>query len=170
MRRDVVFREWFERHQGLIYKISRAYASTSEDMQDLLQEIMLQLWHSIPSFREQAKESTWIYRVALNTAMGWSRTERKHSRTRRRVLLMAVPSTPPDPGEDLEKEERLAKVYEVVRSLSPADASVVLLFLDGLSYEDMAEVLGITVSNVGVKLHRAKKRIAQLLGEERDDY
>lgn len=149
-----IFDEWLQAHKGILFKIIRAYAFNPYDQDDLFQEITLQLWQSIPEFRGEAKASTWIYRVALYTASVWARKERREP-----------------PAEDLADyehnllvaahngDERLDWLYEQIGGLEPIDRSVCLLLLDGFSYQEMAAMLGISESHVGVKVHRLKQQL-----------
>jgi RNA polymerase sigma-70 factor (ECF subfamily) len=148
------FETWLKQHKGLVFKVVRAYAFTAMDMDDLFQEITIQVWGSVPAFREQSSVTTWIYRISLNTAMKWLRRERKHSRNEAiddvpQVLLEIRGQT----------DERLTWLYEEIYKLDEVDRSIALLMLDGFAYKDMAEILGITESNVGVKINRIKKHL-----------
>jgi RNA polymerase sigma-70 factor (ECF subfamily) len=158
-----------DEHTGLLFKVVRSFTAGPPDSDDLLQEILLQVWMSVPSFRAESKATTWLYRVALNTALAWKRRETKH-RNRRSTLPVAleVVDSAPAPGEAHADCESLEKLYEAVRALAPADRALVLLYLDGLSYSDMAEVIGITESNVGVRLNRIKKALAAEVQRESD--
>jgi RNA polymerase sigma-70 factor (ECF subfamily) len=162
---ETTFKEWLNAHLGLIFRVVRAYAATASDQDDLFQEILLQIWLSIPRFEEKAKASTWIYRVALNTALTWNRSEK-----RRRKHSTTMIELRPQQSNCLEQsEEIIGRLYEAIRKLPKVDASVVIMHLDGLAYSEMAEILGISESNVGVKLNRAKKQLAQLLKGLIDD-
>ncbi len=165
--RDELFRDWLREYRGIAVKIARARAATPDDQEDLFQEILLQLWLSLPTFRGDSKPSTWIYRVALNTSLAWDRTRRRY---RDRVRSLATPGEVVDrnQGDDrADQDAEVRRLYSAIRALSKVDASIVLLHLDGLSYREMADVLGISVSNVGVRLSRAKKRLLQSLEEDR---
>jgi RNA polymerase sigma-70 factor (ECF subfamily) len=163
---ETIFKQWFGEHKGLLYRVVRAYGNTAADQDDLFQEICLQLWLSIPRFEGKAKVSTWIYRVALNTALVWNRGEKNRRKHRDRFITFAPQQQRNDSQPSQEIIERL---YEAVRKLPKVDTSVVLMHLDGLGYDEMAQILGISESNVGVKLNRAKKQLAQLLGGLIDD-
>ncbi len=164
--RDDLFRQWLGEHQGILVKIARARVATADDQEDLFQEMLLQLWLSLPRFRGDSKASTWIYRVALNTSLAW---DRSHRRYRDRVRTLAAPSEVVDPNHGTGRHDRVAEIdrlYAAIRTLPKVDASIVLLHLEGLSYREMADVLGITLSNVGVRLNRAKKRLLETLEED----
>ena len=157
---DALFRRWLADHAGLMWKVVRAFSATPEDQQDLLQEIALQLWRSLPAFRGEAKESTWIYRVAFNTALIWKRGEtRRHAKHEKFIALNVAPENSPSAPD----EELVEKLYVAIRQLPMLDASLALMHLDSVSYREMSEVLGITESNVGVRLNRVRKQLAEML-------
>jgi RNA polymerase sigma-70 factor (ECF subfamily) len=149
-----IFETWLSQHKALIFKVVRAYAFTGMDRDDLFQEISFQVWRSVPSFRKESSAVTWIYRVALNTAMRWIRKERKHqhqgSIDHAEHLLQE---------NTVARDERLTWLYEQIHQLEPVDRSLSLLMLDGFSYKEMANIIGITESNVGVKINRIKKQL-----------
>ncbi|MEM7148064.1 MAG: sigma-70 family RNA polymerase sigma factor [Verrucomicrobiota bacterium] len=150
-----VLNEWLNEHKSLIFKVVLAYSNNSHDHEDLFQEIALQLWKSIPKFRGKCADTTWIYRVSLNSAMAWSRKEKKHPTDRRSIdsvehLLKHTPKS---------QDERLTWLYERIAQLNEIDRSLTLLMLDGYSYREMAEILGISENNVGVKINRIKKHL-----------
>lgn len=159
-----LFKRWLEQHTGLVFKVARAFAPSDADRDDLVQEILLQLWRSLPRFEGKAKESTWIYRVALNTALAWHRSENKR-RTKQTALISIDELPEPDDIAGREREELVARLYAAIRRLPKVDAALVLLYLDDLSYREMAEVLGLSETNVGVKLNRARKLLAELMQE-----
>ena len=151
---------------GLVLRIARSYTRADEDRDDLVQEILLQIWCSLPRFAGNASASTWIYRVALNTALAWQRSDRRWRHHQSPLMeIEEVPATDLDTAARLDNEQMLARLYAAIRSLPKLDAALVLLYLDDLSYCEMAEVLGISESNVGVKLNRAKKQLAELMKE-----
>ena len=164
---EALFKNCVSEHGGLVLKVARAYTFTAEDCQDLTQEILLQIWRSLPQFEGRAKAGTWFYRVALNTALSWHRKEWPR-RARQQPLLEAEdrPTRGFDVTQKIEQRETVERLYAAIRKLPKADAALVLLYLDDLSYQQMAEVLGISESNVGVKLNRAKKALAEMMNEE----
>ncbi len=161
--RKQILNRWLECYSGIFYKVVRAYSQTHHDQEDLFQEIVVQVWRAIPRFKGKAKESTFLYQVALFAAMAWSRNEKRRRedphemRESDRPLFMSA-----DDGGN----PRLEWLYDRISELDTTDRSLALLMLDGLSYREMAEVLGISESNVGVKLTRIRKNIAKLLEKE----
>lgn len=162
--RERVFLEWLERHGAAVVKVARAYAVTEEECQDLAQEILLQAWRSVERFEGRSMASTWFYRVALNTGMNWKRNDLKRRQRQRPMFDVAVVS---DEGVDgsvrAERREVVERLYRAIHRLPKADAALVLLYLEELSYREMAEVLGISERHVGVKLNRAKKALRELM-------
>lgn len=149
-----IFDNWLLQHKNLIFKIIRSYAVTTVDAEDLFQEIIIQVWHSVPLFRNEAAVTTWIYRISLNTAIKWTKKARKHDQaeTLDNISHILFENTlPPD--------ERLEWLYREIYKLDEIDRSVTLLMLDGFSYKEIACMLGITESNVGVKINRIKKQL-----------
>ena len=155
---------WLGEHGSSVMKVARAYTLTSDECQDLAQEILLQAWQSLPNFEGKASPATWFYRVALHTAMNWHRKD-KPRRSRQQPLLAVQVLAPPgaDSAEQALQRETVEQLYHAIHQLPKADAALVLLYLDDLSYREMAEVLGISESNVGVKLNRAKKALSALM-------
>jgi len=144
----------------VIRKVCRLYAFSREDREDLEQEVMLQLWRSWSGFREEAPRAAWIYRVAMNTAVSFVRKDARMKRS-----AEALPEGATDDGVRL-KEEHEA-LYATLRRLSEADRMLAMLYLDELSYEEMAAVTGWTVNNIGVRMNRMRQRLKILLEDGR---
>lgn len=149
-------------HQALLRQVSRLYCANPDDSQDLFQEIVLQLWRAFPRYqvRPDAKVSTWLYRVALNVAISnlrqrtrWPAPERLHP------AVLEVAQAPPagyDPDE-------VALLYRAIGQLTGVEKAYVLLYLDERPYEEIADILGITVNNARVKLHRIQEKLRRLV-------
>ena len=168
---EKIFKEWLAEYKRLIFKVVRTYALNRQDEDDLFQEILLGLWSSIPRYQRKAKETTWIYRVALNTALVWTRDKtRKRKRNKEMMAtLERIAETANENRGVRDTGQVIEQVYGAIRKLPKVDGSIMLMWLDGLSYEQMADVTGISKTNVGVKLNRARKRLAQLLKGLIDD-
>jgi len=167
---EALFRRWLKEHLGLMLKVVRGCATAPPDQDDLFQDILLQLWSSIPSFRGEAKETTWIYRVAFNTALAWQRGERRR-REKQEIFLRldTSPQVQPSHVDSLPEQEIVERLYAAIRQLPKVDTSLALMHLDGLSYQEMAEVLGISENYVGVKLNRIRKQLADQLKGATDE-
>ena len=160
---------WLDEHSSAVMKVARAYTLTSEETQDLAQEILLQAWRSLSNFQGKASPATWFYRVALHTAMNWHRKD-KPRRSKQQPLLevQAIATDGTCSAQQAQQRDTVEQLYKAIHQLPKTDAALVLLYLDELSYRDMAEVLGISESNVGVKLNRAKKALSELMKGESD--
>jgi RNA polymerase sigma-70 factor, ECF subfamily len=154
IEQEQIFKTWLDQYKGLVFKIVRAYAFTVSDQDDLFQEIALQIWGSVPSFQRASSVSTWVYRVAINTAIKWVKKEQKHQGTKELSPVLCLQTESSAVFDD-----RLDWLYQEIHKLDKIDRSLSLLLLDGLSYKEMSDILGITESNVGVKINRIKKQL-----------
>lgn len=148
-----------QQHAGILHKICRLYAGTPADREDLFQEIIIQLWKSYSSFRGEAKFTTWMYRIALNTAITGLR---KKNRTIGLDFPGNIPAEPIDTPEQAHREDMLKQLYDAIATLSELERAIVMLYLDDRSYEEMEEVLGINQNNLRVKMNRIKNKLRQL--------
>jgi len=151
----------FEQHvrenELLIYKVCRIYASTSADREDLFQEIVIQLWNAYPKFKGQSKFSTWLYRVALNTAITGLRKKKK-------FIESWEPSQLPErmSDENTSREEELLQLHKAIEQLTQVEKAIVMLYMEDRSYEEMEEILGMSQGNLRVKMNRIKEKLRQL--------
>lgn len=153
-----IFNRWLDEHKGILFKIVRAYAFTDHDQEDLFQEIAIKVWKSVPDFRGESKPSTWIYRVALFAATVWVRQEKKRPDATPMEAIERILNANQSAGKE---DERLTWLYEQIGQLEPPERSVCLLMLDGYKHREIAELLGISGSNVGVKIHRVKQHLTR---------
>jgi RNA polymerase sigma-70 factor (ECF subfamily) len=152
-----IFDEWLSDYRAMLFKVIRAYAIDQEDQNDLFQEICLQIYRSIPNFKKKSAVSTWIYRISLNTAIKWSTREKKHVSGHQEINKMEyVLEMKEKPVDD-----RIAWLYHEIYQFSEVDRSLSLLLLEGYSYKEIADILGISQKNVGVKIHRIKKKLIE---------
>ncbi len=157
---DDSFLDILEAHMGVIYKVSNAYCKDVEDRKDLIQEITLQLWRSFHQYDAQYKLSTWIYKISLNTAISFYRKEHRRSSTMvwndkadiRPVIAVAAESQP-------EQDENIRLLHQFVAQLPALDRALMILYLDDNSYAEIAEILGITKTNVATKISRIKQQL-----------
>jgi len=147
-------------HRGIVYKICRMYCTDAENRQDLFQEIVLQLWRAYPFFKEESNVSTWMYRIGMNTAISNYRKEkRRQSPTAFSNMLFEIP----DLADDSDMPPETAPLYKAIDQLSTIEKALVLLYLEDKSYEEIAGILGIGKSNVGVKINRIKGKLERIM-------
>jgi RNA polymerase sigma-70 factor (ECF subfamily) len=156
--RQAAFLERIEQHQGILHRVRSLYAADAEDGKDLVQEILMQLWRSFPSFRGEAAFSTWMYRVAVNTALLRRRRSRARAREAGDPEALAAVAAGPDP-----ESPDVASLYRCIRELPSLDRAIVLLHLEGQGYEEIAGTTGLSRGNVGVRLVRIKGRLRECL-------
>lgn len=149
------YREYVENNRAIISRICRAYAETEDDFEDYFQEVCYQLWKARDTFDGSSQLSTWIYRVTLNVCLSLVRSKRNKPQ---RVELKAHHQVH-NPEAQSEQDHRVEVLYRSIRQLKAADRALILLYLEEKNYQEIAEILGISVSNVGVKINRIKKRL-----------
>src|SRR6185437_2091433 len=154
-----LFLSVIEDHKGIIYKIANSYCKVPEDRKDLVQEIILQLWKSFDNYNEQFKYSTWIYRIALNVAISFYRKEN-------RIRQISNPLSEgilhfADTNDTGEKEEAIGFLQHFIAELKELDKALMLLYLEEKSHREIAEIIGITETNVATKVGRIKTILKQ---------
>jgi RNA polymerase sigma-70 factor, ECF subfamily len=162
---ELEFSKLIEKNQGIIYKVCRIYANNEEDSQDLFQEILLQLWKSYKSFQGNSKFTTWMYRVALNTAITLFRKSTKSINTQEIDNTLYKISENDDFSE---KQEQINRLYEAIKKLSEIERALVLLYLEDLSYREISETLGITEVNARVKMNRVKTKLKEIMNKNEE--
>lgn len=155
MGKEESFTRIIRENEGVIFKITTIYTQNEQDQKDLYQEIVYQLWKSFDSFRNESKISTWMYRVALNTAISQLNKSKKHSSNTGldRVILKQTDNY------DAEFENRLKMVYEHIYQLNILEKGLILLLLDGKKYGEISEITGLSVTNVGTRISRIKQKL-----------
>ena len=157
------FLQIIQKNQGIIHKVCNLYCDSQEDRNDLFQEVVAQLWKSFPSFRKESKVTTWMYRVALNTAI----TSFKKSKRRPDQSSLTYENFQlEDEGYDTETEENIKMLHAAVSQLTGVEKSIILLYLENRKYEEIAEITGITQNYVRVKMNRIKKKLKKLMVNE----
>ena len=152
-------------NQGIIHKVCSIYCDNEEDRNDLVQEILAQLWKSFPTFRNESKFTTWMYRVALNTAIT---TFKKNIRQPDRSPLSHSNFLMVDENSAPELEDNIRLLREAISKLTGIEKSIILLYLENKSYEDIADITGITQNYVRVKMNRIKKKLKSLMTSEEE--
>lgn len=155
-----------EKNLGIILKISKAYTSTAQDREDLVNDIALELWKAFPNFKGLSKVSTWIYRVALNTAMNYNRNARR----KRAFLQDAIGFYTDEPSSETDSNPQLELLYECIAELDAFSKAIILLYLDGYRHEEIAEITGISKTNVGTRISRIKEQLKNSAIEKQPNY
>jgi RNA polymerase sigma-70 factor (ECF subfamily) len=157
------FLEKIEKHKGIIFKISKMYMDEKDDRDDLFQEITYQIWKAYPNFKGHSEFSTWMYRIALNTAIIFLKNEKKRSFIKNedfseyKIIQDEF---------DHEKEEKLNAMYGAIHQLNPIDKAFIFYYLENFSGKEIAEQMGISEGNVRVKMNRAKNKLKDILNSK----
>ena len=153
-----VFTRLIDQHAGIIRRVAFGYANNASDRRDLMQEISLQLWKAYPRYSPDRPFSTWMYRIALNVAISFLRS---NTRPLRQMLPLDEIDLEvlPGPDDGIEADPRVAELQRLISSLEPLNRALLLLYLDDHSYREIAAVLGISETNVATKLSRLKQRL-----------
>ena len=153
---DVQFLEMIRQNEGIIYKVTSFYTDTEHPLGDLYQEVVLNLWKAFPSFRGDSKYSTWIYRIALNTCVSFYRRSKKN------ISYVDISMDIPDV---VDNNEEIQELYKLINRLGKIERALVLLYLDDKSYKEIAEITGLTVTNVATKISRIKDKLRDMSNE-----
>lgn len=151
-----------EQHKGILFKISKMYMTEKDDRDDLFQEITYQLWKAFPGFRGESEFSTWLYRISLNTAIIFLKTEKRRSFIAREDFSNQIIV---QEDYDYHKEERLTEMYKAIHQLNPIDKAFIFYYLEDFSGKQIAEQMGISEGNVRVKMNRAKNKLKDILSQ-----
>lgn len=152
------FLQQINQNIGIAHKVSRIYFDETQEREDVTQEMMFQLWRSFETFDGKSKFSTWMYRVCLNTALTYRRKREKQ----KHEPLTAGHSAIEEPGS-LDKEESITLLYRAIAQLNGINKAIVLLYLEDLSYDEIASITGLTKSNVSVRIVRIKKELETII-------
>ena len=148
------------KHQGIIYKVCHLYCHDEEDKKDLFQEIVLQLWKAFPSFRNESLNTSWMYQVGLNTAISNFRKESKKLDSKH---ITDAEFQIPDMNFYADEDEKLSLLKQAIKQLSDIEKAIIMLYLEDKSYDEIAEITGISHSNVGVRLNRIKTKLEKII-------
>ncbi len=154
---QTAFLNLLDEHQAILHKVCRLYRDTAQDREDLFQEMVYHLWKAYPSFRGDSKVSSWMYRIALNTALA---TFRKREV---RIQYQAVVTTEIPTAEQDDQQEKTNEMWKAIKQLPAIDKAIVTLYLDELSYRQIGDIIGLSESNVGARLTRIKIKLRKKL-------
>jgi RNA polymerase sigma-70 factor, ECF subfamily len=162
-QQDTHFADWMREHLSIAVRTARVFEFDTEGQTDLLQEILLEWWRSIPNFPGSGNAKQWLYRVSLNVALTWQRREcrRRHIIDRSAPFAQLVEGLA-QPVDSVDRDA-IDELYRAVQQLRPAERALIVLHLDGFSYEEIAGTFGISANAVGSRLTRARGHLAKLL-------
>ncbi len=149
------FEELVKQYKRTIYSVCYMFSRDNEEINDLFQEILVRLWLGFGQFEQRSSVNTWVYRIALNTAINSD----KRAKRRPQTVPLSTDIDPYDPQES--SLEQVRQLYALINQLDVMDRGLVLLWLEGIGYDEIAAIMGITVANVGIKLHRIKEKLVQ---------
>ena len=156
VERHQLYLDILEKHKGIVFKVARSYCSNEFDREDLVQEILAQIWCSLDTYNDAFKVTTWMYRVALNVAISFYRKDKsvayKHTEMEDRLLTY-------DMVQESENEQNLSALYAFINELNDIDKAVLLMYLEGENQAEIAANLNITISNVSTKISRIKQKL-----------
>ena len=152
---ELEFEQMVRKHRGCIYTVCFMFSKDSDEVNDLFQEVLINLWRGFPTFKGESKVETWIWRLSFNTCIS---QERKKKRTANIPLEMGI-----DFFHDKDEDTRqIQMLYQRIHQLKPFDRAIVLLWLEGMPYDEIAAIVGITVKNVSVRLFRIKEELKKM--------
>lgn len=155
-----------EEHVGIVLKISKAYTGTVQDREDLINDITYEMWKSFPNFKGNSKISTWIYRIALNTAMNYKRSTRK----KQNFTEHAIELSSNEPSSEADSNPQIELLYDWISELDPFNKALILLYLDGYKHDEIAEITGISKTNVGTRISRIKEQLRIMANPKQVNY
>ena len=165
-RDEASFLAVLEAHKGIVYKVANTYCRDEEGRRDLIQETTLQLWRAFPGYDERYKLSTWIYRIALNTAISFYRKEMRSPLAPASAMAPVLELV--DDATEVEPNDDVATLQRFIGELREMDRALILLYLDGHSQTEIAEVLGLSVTNVSTKVGRIKEQLKKKFSRIKD--
>ncbi len=148
-------------YQEVIAKVCWLYVSPGASFDDLYQEVLINIWQGMDSFRGEAKMSTWLYRTAINTCISWHRHNDRHS-GRETMSLEEMVTDPADGQTSAQMLEDYRELYDLISRLGPLDKAIITLWLDEKSYDEMAVIMGMTSGNIAIRLHRIKDKLSKM--------
>lgn len=154
---------FINKHNGTIRKLCRGYSNTLEDFEDTLQEVYYQIWKSIDKFEERSQPGTWVYRLTLNVCL-YNLNKRK-KRLEQPVDNEFITEKSNLRTELFDSNSPISTLYESISLLNPIDRAIIMLYLEKKNHMEIAEIVGLSVANVGVKIHRIKNQLKQLVNE-----
>ena len=161
-QQEKLFKQIITEHQDKIFRICNAYLYNKHNVEDLFQEVLVNIWNSLPRFKGQSQITTWIYRITLNTTITFNKA---HTR-KKNILTNNIPENIMDDSsgyeKEIQKQEQTDKLLTSIQKLEKDERLIISFVLEELAYKEIADILGISVNLVGVKINRIKKKLLRL--------
>jgi len=158
------FQKLIEQHKGIFFKVARTYCQQVEDRQDLIQEIRIQIWRSIDKYDDKYQISTWLYRISLNVAISFYR---KNAKRHENTISTNEQVSEIKEIDSIEKEEQLKQLMSFIYKLNDLDKALMFLYLESKTHIEIADILGISKSNVGTKIARIKEKMKTYFSQKK---
>lgn len=162
--KEELFLKLLKSHKDQVYRVCWGFASHAFDVEDIFQEVMVNVWKGLQTFRSDAKISTWIYRVTVNTCIRWQKKSKRNLIADQELDNVNVSAIS---AAHEQVDQRIQDLRNAIQQFKKLDRSIMLLVMEGFSYEDIAEVTGLTATNVGARIHRAKTRLKNILNKSK---
>lgn len=157
----IIFEQLLKENTHKIYRICRIYAASPLEPEDLFQEVIFQIWKSLPNFKGKSSIDTWVYRIALNVCL---RSKMKLDKSNQKTArLDAIHFTPATETADPFEAEKFAYLKECIATLNESDTAIIVLYLDELSYKEIAEITGLSENHIAVKMKRIRKKLFECI-------
>lgn len=153
-------------YAGIIIKICRAYTNSQDEFEDYYQEVCLQIWRSKDQFKKESEWSTWIYRISLNVCLTYLRKDRKIKKITGEMPDDIPEQVAEDASSIFDNQQSLGKLYSAIKKLSDVDRAIILLYLEEKTYKEIANIIGMSSNNIGVRITRIKEQLTKLVGEK----
>ncbi len=162
--RELLFKDIITHHKDKIYRICHAYLYERDLVDHLYQDVLINIWNGLKNFKGNAQLTTWLYRVTLNTTITFNKKNKKHQQILRREVPENITET--IDTNTTEQEYKISKLMQCIQKLKKEERIIISLVLEELSYKEIADVLGIEISNVGVRINRIKKKLLKIYNNE----
>ncbi|WP_127137490.1 RNA polymerase sigma factor [Flagellimonas oceanensis] len=163
-KREIIFLSALEENQDKLYRICSIYSYSHEDAKDLFQEVLVHIWKSMNSFKGNSSISTWMYRIALNVCLRFKSKYTKNQKRFIRLDSMTIANLGSEVNNGIDNEKLLA-LRKCVKSLNEGDKAIVALYLEGLAYREISDILGLSENHIAVKIKRIKSKLLNCINE-----
>jgi len=160
--KEKIFKEALKKHKSQIHRVCWGFTNSAEDVKDLYQDVVINIWKGLEGFRNQSSLSTWLHRITINTCLLWKKKKKSVLSFQSNMTDLQVEN---EYEFKINENPQLKALKKAIDKLKPVDKSLILLVLEELSYKEIAEITGLSISNIGVKINRIKTRIKNLMAK-----